>query len=49
MSIGVKIVIACIAVVLFGFFVDWIIKICRRRRKDEAVRGEMKFRPKDKP
>ena len=49
MSTGVKIVIACIAVILLGFAVDWLIKLCRRRRKDEAVRGEMKFRPKDKP
>ncbi len=49
MSIGVKIVIACIGAILFGFAVDWLIKLCRRRRKDEAVRGEMRFRPKDKP
>lgn len=49
MSLGVKIVIACIAVALLGFVADSIIKICKRRRKDEAVRGELRFRPKDKP
>lgn len=49
MSTGVKIVLACIGVILLGCVIDWIIKICRRRRKNEAVRGEMKFRPKDKP
>lgn len=48
MSTGVKIVIACIAVILIGCIADWIIKFCRRRRKDEAVRGEMRFKPKDK-
>ncbi len=49
MSIGVKIVIACISAILLGIVADWIIKICKRRRKDEAVRGELRFRPKDKP